>query len=94
MLYSVLQFILQEYIKPYITSITSMEATHVLEAVRDARGSHVIEAFLCSGAPGKQKRRLVTKYVFQLYLLCLCYLGTKEINAINTIFRFCFLFLY
>nr|KYP72025.1 Pumilio domain-containing protein C14orf21 isogeny [Cajanus cajan] len=50
-----------EYIQPYITSITSMEATHVLEAVGDARGSHVIEAFLCSGASGKQKRRLVKK---------------------------------
>ncbi|TKY61158.1 Pumilio-like 23 [Spatholobus suberectus] len=50
-----------EYIQPYIISITSMEATHVLEAVRDARASHVIEAFLCSGASVKQKRRLVTK---------------------------------
>lgn len=50
-----------EYIQPYITSITSMEATHVLEAVGDSRGSHVIEAFLCSGASGKQKRRLVIK---------------------------------
>ncbi|RZC22629.1 Pumilio-like 23 isoform B [Glycine soja] len=50
-----------ECIQPYIISITSMEATHVLEAVVDARGSHVIEAFLCSGASGKQKRRLVTK---------------------------------
>ncbi|KAK7285692.1 hypothetical protein RJT34_20470 [Clitoria ternatea] len=50
-----------EYIQPYIISITTMEATHVLEAVRDARGSHVIEAFLCSGASGKQKRRLVAK---------------------------------
>ncbi|XP_061356811.1 pumilio homolog 23 [Gastrolobium bilobum] len=50
-----------EYIQPYITSITSMEVAHVLEAVRDARGSHVIEAFLCSGASGKQKCKLVTK---------------------------------
>ncbi|CAJ1976064.1 unnamed protein product [Sphenostylis stenocarpa] len=50
-----------EYIQPYITSITTMEATHVLEAVGDSRGSHVIEAFLCSGASGKLKRRLVTK---------------------------------
>ena len=45
-----------------------MEATHVLEAVGDSRGSHVIESFLCSGASGKQKRRLITKYVFQLYI--------------------------
>ncbi|CAJ2631224.1 unnamed protein product [Trifolium pratense] len=50
-----------EHIKPYVTSITSMDTTHVLQTVRDARGSHVIEAFLCSGAPGKHKRRLVTK---------------------------------
>ncbi|KAK7397498.1 hypothetical protein VNO78_18673 [Psophocarpus tetragonolobus] len=50
-----------DYIQPYIISITSMEATHVLEAVRDARGSRVIEAFLSSGASGKQKCRLVTK---------------------------------
>lgn len=41
-----------------------MDTAHVLEAVKNARGSHVIEAFLCSGAPGKQKRRLVAKYVF------------------------------
>ncbi|XP_058753407.1 pumilio homolog 23 [Vicia villosa] len=50
-----------EYIKPFITSITSMDTTHVLEVVKNARGSHVIEAFLVSGAPGKQKRRLVSK---------------------------------
>ncbi|QCE13394.1 nucleolar protein 9 [Vigna unguiculata] len=50
-----------EYIQPYIISITSMEATHVLEAVGDSRGSHVVEAFLCSGASGKQKRRLIIK---------------------------------
>ncbi|GAU46980.1 hypothetical protein TSUD_190170 [Trifolium subterraneum] len=50
-----------EHIKPYVTSITSMDTTHVLQTVKDARGSHVIEAFLCSGAPGKHKRRLVTK---------------------------------
>lgn len=50
-----------ECIQPYINSITSMEATHVLETVENAKGSHVIEAFLCSGASGKQKRRLITK---------------------------------
>jgi len=66
--YSFILF-LQEYIKPFITSMTSMDTAHVLEAVKNARGSHVIEAFLCSGAPGKQKRRLVAKYVFQLYFL-------------------------
>ncbi|XP_019440483.1 PREDICTED: pumilio homolog 23 [Lupinus angustifolius] len=50
-----------EYIQPFITSIISMEATHVLEAVRDTKGSHVIEAFLTSGASGKHKFRLVKK---------------------------------
>ncbi|KAL4306042.1 hypothetical protein HN51_039984 [Arachis hypogaea] len=50
-----------EYIKPYIISITSMETPHVLEAVRDAKGSHVIEAFLSSSASEKEKCRLVKK---------------------------------
>ncbi|KAL5061386.1 hypothetical protein RYX36_032990 [Vicia faba] len=50
-----------EYIKPFITSITSMDTTQVLDVVKNARGSHVVEAFLGSGAPGKQKRRLVSK---------------------------------
>ncbi|MED6204748.1 hypothetical protein PIB30_011720 [Stylosanthes scabra] len=50
-----------EYIQPYINSVTSMETPHVLEAVRDAKGSHVIEAFLSSSASGKDKCRLVKK---------------------------------
>ncbi|XP_028787753.1 pumilio homolog 23-like, partial [Neltuma alba] len=50
-----------EYIKPYIASITTMEDHHVLEAAKDSGGSRVIEAFLSSGAPGKQKRRLINK---------------------------------
>ncbi|XVF86992.1 hypothetical protein PTKIN_Ptkin18bG0084900 [Pterospermum kingtungense] len=50
-----------EWIQPYILSITSMEAEHVLETVKDARGAHVIEAFLASDASTKQKRRLVVK---------------------------------
>ena len=54
-----------------------METPHVLEAVRDARGSHVIEAFLSSGASGKEKCRLVKKYAFQLYLLNLYPLGNS-----------------
>lgn len=45
-----------------------MEDSHVLETAKDAGGSRVIEAFLNSGAPGKQKRRLVTKYVFKSLL--------------------------
>ncbi|KAL6996184.1 hypothetical protein U1Q18_006318 [Sarracenia purpurea var. burkii] len=50
-----------EYIQPYITSITSMEADHVLEVSKDFGGQRVIEAFLSSNASGKHKRRLVMK---------------------------------
>lgn len=58
---------LQELIQPYITSITSMEADHVLEVAKDSSGTRVIEAFLNSDAPAKLKRRLVMKYVFELF---------------------------
>ncbi|KAJ0075862.1 hypothetical protein Patl1_33864 [Pistacia atlantica] len=51
----------QEFIQPYITSITSMEADHVFEAAKDAGGARVIEAFLGSNASGKQKHRLILK---------------------------------
>lgn len=50
-----------EWIQPYILSISSMEAEHVLETAKDARGARVIEAFLASDASTKQKRRLVVK---------------------------------
>ncbi|KAK8641930.1 hypothetical protein V6N13_011298 [Hibiscus sabdariffa] len=50
-----------EWIQPYILSITSMEAEHVLETAKDARGARVLEAFLASNASTKQKRRLVVK---------------------------------
>ncbi|KAK4269006.1 hypothetical protein QN277_022216 [Acacia crassicarpa] len=50
-----------EYIKPYVGSITTMEDNHVLETAKDSWGSRVIEAFLSSGAPGKQKHRLINK---------------------------------
>ncbi|XP_035539256.1 pumilio homolog 23 isoform X2 [Juglans regia] len=50
-----------EYMQPYVTSITSMETDHVLEAVKDRGGARVIEAFLTSNASGKLKRRLVMK---------------------------------
>ncbi|XP_054781019.1 pumilio homolog 23 isoform X2 [Prosopis cineraria] len=52
-----------EYIKPYIASITTMEDDHVLETTKNSVGSRVIEAFLSSGAPGKQKRRLINKWI-------------------------------
>uniref|UniRef100_A0A5B7AFA3 Pumilio 23 n=1 Tax=Davidia involucrata TaxID=16924 RepID=A0A5B7AFA3_DAVIN len=50
-----------EFIQPYITSITSMEADHVLEASKDSGGARVIEACLSSNASAKQKRKLVVK---------------------------------
>ncbi|KAI9119754.1 hypothetical protein K1719_009143 [Acacia pycnantha] len=50
-----------EYIKPYTGSITTMEDNHILETAKDSWGSRVIEAFLSSVAPGKQKRRLINK---------------------------------
>ena len=57
--------VLQEFIQPYITSITSMEAGHVLEASKTSGGQRVIEAFLSSNASGKQKHKLIVKYVMQ-----------------------------
>lgn len=50
-----------EYIQPYFTSITSMESSHILEALKDAAGARVIESFLGSKAPDKQKKKLISK---------------------------------
>ncbi|XP_028088390.1 pumilio homolog 23 isoform X2 [Camellia sinensis] len=50
-----------DFIQPFITSITSMEVEHVLEASKDPGGQRVVEAFLSSNVSGKQKRRLVMK---------------------------------
>ncbi|KAJ4958593.1 hypothetical protein NE237_025704 [Protea cynaroides] len=50
-----------EFIQPFVTSITSLEADHVLEVAKDAGGGRVIEAFLSSNASVKQKRRLLVK---------------------------------
>ncbi|XP_043705720.1 pumilio homolog 23 isoform X3 [Telopea speciosissima] len=50
-----------EFIQPFVTSITSLEADHVLEVANDAGGGRVIEAFLSSNASIKQKRRLIVK---------------------------------
>ncbi|XP_022724838.1 pumilio homolog 23-like isoform X6 [Durio zibethinus] len=51
----------QEWIQPYLLSIASMAAEHVLETAKDAGGACVIDAFLASDASAKQKRRLVVK---------------------------------
>ncbi|KAF9685366.1 hypothetical protein SADUNF_Sadunf03G0047100 [Salix dunnii] len=50
-----------QLIQPYITSFTSMEVDHVLEAAKDAGGARTIEAFLDSNATGKLKHRLINK---------------------------------
>ncbi|KAK1375882.1 Pumilio RNA-binding repeat [Heracleum sosnowskyi] len=50
-----------EFIQAYISSITSLETDHVLHALKDFGGARVIEAFLCSNASGKQKRKLVVR---------------------------------
>lgn len=54
---------MQEYIQPFLASITSMEVDHLMEAAKDSAGAHVIEAFLDSSASGKHKRKLILKYV-------------------------------
>ncbi|KAL2933714.1 Pumilio-like protein 23, partial [Bienertia sinuspersici] len=50
-----------EYIQPYITSIVSMENSQILDALKDAAGARVIEAFLSSKALDKQKKKLISK---------------------------------
>ncbi|KAL0354415.1 UNVERIFIED_CONTAM: Pumilio23 [Sesamum radiatum] len=60
MLQSIFRFP-SEFIQAYITSITSLEETQVLEASKDPAGVRVIEAFLTSNASAKQKRKLVSK---------------------------------
>lgn len=50
-----------EFIKAYITSITSLEDKYVLEASKDPAGARVIEAFLVSSISAKQKYKIVVK---------------------------------
>ncbi|XP_047341945.1 pumilio homolog 23 [Impatiens glandulifera] len=50
-----------DFIQPFITSITSLEMNHILEASKDIAGQRVLEAFLNSDASGKHKRKLVVK---------------------------------
>lgn len=61
--------ILQEFIQTYITSMTSLEESQILQMSKDPSGSRVVEAFLSSNASMKQKRRFVLKYVL---LCCSC----------------------
>lgn len=60
--FNVVHLIFQEFIQPFITSITSITADNVLEAAKDAGGARVIEAFLSSDASAKLRRRLVMRY--------------------------------
>ncbi|KAL6137343.1 hypothetical protein ACLB2K_062635 [Fragaria x ananassa] len=50
-----------EFIQPFVTSITSIPTDNVLEAAKDPGGARVIEAFLSSNASAKLKRRLVMR---------------------------------
>ncbi|XP_010271077.1 PREDICTED: pumilio homolog 23 isoform X2 [Nelumbo nucifera] len=50
-----------ELIQPYVISIISMEADHVLEVAKDAGGGRVLESFLGSDASAKHKRKLLVK---------------------------------
>ncbi|XP_010271078.1 PREDICTED: pumilio homolog 23 isoform X3 [Nelumbo nucifera] len=51
-----------ELIQPYVISIISMEADHVLEVAKDAGGGRVLESFLGSDASAKHKRKLLVKF--------------------------------
>ncbi|PKA61444.1 Pumilio like 23 [Apostasia shenzhenica] len=51
----------QDSVRPFIESITSMEAVHVLETARDVGGSRVLEAFLSSSTSIKQKDEVLAK---------------------------------
>ena len=62
LIFNVLYFILQEFIQPFITSITSIPADNILETAKDPGGARVIEAFLTSDASAKLKRRLIMRY--------------------------------
>ncbi|KAL2505700.1 Pumilio23 [Abeliophyllum distichum] len=65
----ILQSILRlpnDFILQYISSITSLEDNHVLEASKDPSGARVIEAFLSSNASTKHKRKLVIKHYANL----------------------------
>lgn len=49
------------FMHSYITSISSLEADHVLQVAKDVGGARVIEAFLDSNAKDQQKRKLISR---------------------------------
>lgn len=50
-----------EFIHAFLSSITSLEDSQVLETSKDQSGARVIEAFLSSNSSTKHKRKLVVK---------------------------------
>ncbi|KAG1342562.1 pumilio [Cocos nucifera] len=51
---------MHQLIRPYISSITCMEADHIFQTAKDAGGARVLEVFLCSDATAKQKLKVIT----------------------------------
>ncbi|CAA6659278.1 unnamed protein product [Spirodela intermedia] len=51
----------KKMIQPYIRSILSMDADHVVQTARDAGGGRVLEAFLCSDSSAQQKIKVIGK---------------------------------
>lgn len=51
----------QQYIRPYITGIASMDDAHIFQTAKDAGGSRVLEAFLSSAASTKLKLKVIVK---------------------------------
>ncbi|WOK98131.1 hypothetical protein Cni_G06841 [Canna indica] len=56
-----LQIIFRYPMVSFFMSLTSMDAAHILQIAKDARGGHVIEAFLSSYVSTKMKLKVVTK---------------------------------
>lgn len=46
-----------------------MEASYILDALKDAAWARVVEAFLGSKASDKQKKKLISKYIFYPFFL-------------------------
>ena len=56
-------YAIQECNQQFWLSLISMEPADLVWTVKDLGGCHVIESFLLSTAPWKQKNRLLSKYV-------------------------------
>ncbi|CAL9190243.1 pumilio homolog 23-like [Musa acuminata AAA Group] len=51
----------KQLIQPYVTSLTLMDAAQIFQTAKDAGGSRVLEAFLCSDVSAKVKLKVITK---------------------------------